>query len=555
MNDKKVLVVGHKNPDTDSICAAIGYAALKNHLSEGKRQYVPCRAGQLNEETRYVLERFHVDAPMLISDVGSQVKDMEIRRTPGVSSHISMKRAWELMKELSVATLPVAAKDGRLEGLIVTVDIAMAFMDETDSHILATARTQYKNIIETINGTMLTGNEHGYFVRGKVVIPTGSPDVVAESIGDDDLVIVGNRFKSMNAALDENCSCMIVCNGNEIPEDIAKRAAEKDVVLISTPYDTFTVARLINLSIPIKFFMKRDRLITFDLEDYVQDVKDQMARVRHRDFPVLDADNHYVGMISRRNLFDAGKKAVILVDHNEKTQAVSGIEDAEILEIIDHHRIGTLETIQPVFFRNQPLGSSSTIVSLMYEENGVEIDPVTAGLLLSAIISDTLMFRSPTCTKTDREAAERLSKVARVEIEELATEMFEAGSDFKRKPIDEIFYQDFKTFSADDREFGVAQVSAISTTILDPLRKRMLRFLPEVLTAKNVEMVFVLLTDIIGESSEVLFAGEDAKEVIEAAFRIAPEEAENGSVILPGVVSRKKQFIPPIINALQEGEE
>ncbi len=555
MSDRKVLVVGHRNPDTDSICAAIGYAALKNKLSSGKHYYEACRAGQLNEETKYVLERFRVDAPKLISDVGSQVKDMDIRRTPGVSSHISMKRAWELMKELRVATLPVAAKDGRLEGLVVTVDIAMTFMDEMDSHLLATARTQYKNIIETINGTMLTGNEHGYFVRGKVVIPTGSADVVAESIEDDDLVILGNRVKNMNAALDENCSCMIVCNGNEIPEDIAQRAAERDVVLISTPYDTFTVARLINLSVPIKFFMKRDKLITFDLDDYVTEVKEQMTKVRHRDFPVLDADNHYVGMISRRNLFDAGKKAVILVDHNEKTQAVSGIEDAEILEIIDHHRIGSLETIQPVFFRNQPLGSSSTIVALMYEENEVEIDPVTAGLLLSAIISDTLMFRSPTCTSRDREAAERLAKIAKVQIEELATEMFQAGSDFKRKPIDEIFYQDFKTFASDDTEFGVAQVSAISTSILDPLRKRMMRFLPEVLTARNVEMVYVLLTDIIGESSEVLFAGKDAETVLCSAFKIKREEAEDGSVILPGVVSRKKQFIPPIINALQEAEE
>lgn len=555
MSVKKVLVVGHKNPDTDSISAAIAYATLKNQLSEDGTVYEARRAGQLNEETKYVLERFHVDAPALISDVGSQVKDIEMRRTPGVSSHISMKSAWELMKSLRVATLPVTAKDDRLEGLIVTVDIAMSFMDEMDSHILATARTQYKNIIETISGTMLTGNEHGYFVRGKVVIPTGSHDVVAESIEDDDLVIVGNRTKSMNAALDENCSCMIVCNGNEIPEDIVERAKEKDVVLISTPYDTFTVARLINLSIPIKFFMKRDKLVTFDTEDYLSDVRDQMAKVRHRDFPVLDADNRYVGMISRRNLFDAGKKAVILVDHNEKTQAVSGIEDAEILEIIDHHRLGSLETIQPVFFRNQPLGSSSTIVTLMYFENKASIDQTTAGLLLSAIISDTLMFRSPTCTDTDREAAEKLAEIAGVQIEELATGMFQAGSDFKRKPIDEIFYQDFKTFSADETEFGVAQVSAISTTILDPLRKRLMRFLPEVLTAKNVEMVYILLTDIIGESSEVLFAGKDAGQILCKAFQREDEEAEDGSLLLPGVVSRKKQFIPPIINALQESDD
>lgn len=555
MSQKSVWVVGHRNPDTDSICAAIAYAELKNKLSGDGTVYEPKRAGELNEETKFVLERFGVDAPELISDVGTQVRDIDIRRTPGISSHISMKKAWELMKELRVATLPVTNASEKLDGLVVTVDIAMSFMEDLDGHLLATARTQYKNIVETIGGTMITGNDHGYFVRGKVVIPTGNPDVVAESIEADDLVILGNREDSLHAALQEDCSCMIVCNGTDVPRDVVEQAAERDVVLITTPYDTFTVARLINQSIPIKFIMKRDHLITFDLEDYLADVRDSMAKVRHRDFPVLDEEDRYVGMISRRNLFSAGKKQIILVDHNEKTQAVKGIEEAEILEIIDHHRLGSLETIQPVFFRNQPLGSSSTIVAKMYEENQLTPEPTIAGLLLSAILSDTLMFRSPTCTETDEEIAKRLAKLAGVEIESFAEQMFQAGSDFRHKPIDEIFYQDFKTFVVDETEFGVAQISAISTAILEPLRKRLMHFIPGVLEEKKLEMVCVLLTDILSESSEVLYAGDGARSLLMRAFEKDNAEALDGSILLPGVVSRKKQFIPAVISAMQENED
>ncbi len=556
MSQRNVWVVGHCNPDTDSICAAIAYAELKNRIKgDDDTVYVPARAGELNEETKFVLAHFGVDAPDLISDVGSQVRDMEIRRTPGVKSGLSMNYAWDLMKKLRVATLPVTNEKRQLEGVIVTVDIAMCFLEELDSHLLSTARTQYKNIIETINGELITGNDHGYFVKGKVVIPTGSPEVVAESIEEDDLVILGNRKEALREALAENCSCMIVCNGTDVPEDIIRRAEERDVVLIRTEYDTFTVARLINQSIPIRFFMTRDHLITFDLDDYLSDVRQTMAKVRHRDFPVVDEEGCYVGMISRRNMIGAGKKQLILVDHNEKTQAVKGIEDAEILEIIDHHRIGSLETIQPVFFRNQPLGSTATIVAKMYQENGVTPDRATAGILLSAILSDTLMFRSPTCTKEDEKVAEALAQIAGVETEAFAREMFRAGSDFQRKSVEEIFYQDFKTFSVDETEFGVAQISAISMSILEPLRERLNLFLTKVLEEEHLSMVCVLLTDILAESSVVLYAGEEAEMILNAAFERDGAHAADGVVTLDGVVSRKKQFIPPIINALQKKDE
>lgn len=544
---KKTWVIGHRNPDTDSICAAIAYAELKNKTEDGI--FEPKRAGHINEETKYVLDFFGVEEPELVKDVGAQIKDIAYRRTVGVSSHISIKRAWELMKSLDVVSLPVTRSDGRLEGMIVTGDIAKSYMDVLDNRILATARTQYKNIIETINGTLITGNDHGYFVRGKVVVAATTPDMMEQYIEDDDLVILGDRYESQFCALEMNASCIIVCADARITKTIIQLAQEKDCVLISTPYDTFTVARLIHQSMPIKYIMKKDNLITFDLEDYVDDVRETMSKVRHRDFPVLDEEGNYAGMISRRNLLSMQKKRVIMVDHNEKSQAVEGIDGAEILEIIDHHRLGSLETISPVFFRNQPLGCTSTIIYQMYQEKGVAVEPKTAGLLLAAILSDTLMFRSPTCTPVDRSAAEALAQIARVDIETLAHDMFEAGSDFKTKTTEELFYQDFKTFHTEELDFGVAQLNAMSDVELHQVKEKLLPYLDQAKGAQKLDAVFVMLTDILDETSEILFAGESAEELLVRCFGEADEQ---GEFHLQGVVSRKKQLIPALIAGLQQ---
>lgn len=546
---KKVWVLGHKNPDTDSICAAIAYAELKNR--SGENIYESKRAGRLNEETKYVLNYFKVPAPAFVSDVGAQVKDIEIRRIPGVDSHISMKRAWELMKEANVVTLPVTNAHGGLEGLIITNDIATSYMDVYDNKILSRARTQYKNIIETLSGTLLEGNEHAYFTKGKVVVAAASPEIMEEYIEDDDLVILGNRYEVQLCALEMNASCIIVCSDAKVSQTIRKLAAERGCILMTTPYDAFTVARLINQSIPIKHFMRRERLITFETEEYVDDVKEIMSRERHRDFPILDEHGKYVGLISRRNLLNMKKKQVILVDHNEKTQAVDGIGGAEILEIIDHHRLGSLETMSPVFFRNQPLGCTSTIIYQMYQEKGVEIPPKIAGLLCSAIISDTLMFRSPTCTAVDKQAAETLASIAGVEIETLAKNMFQAGSDFKSKSPEEIFYQDFKTFFVEEVEFGVGQISAMSKEELIQVKEKLLPYLDVVLRERKLSMVYVLLTDILEESTRLIWRGDNARDIVERAFSVHGTE-ETDSLYLKGVVSRKKQFIPSIMAAMQD---
>ena len=545
---KKVWVVGHKNPDTDSICAAISYAYLKNQSGD-KKTYVAKRAGAVNEETRYVLERFGVEEPPLVSYAGAQIKDINIRKTAGVSNQISLKRSWELMKKLEVVTLPVTNQFGKLEGVIVTKDIATSYMDVLDNCVLSKARTQYKTIAETIDGEVYAGNEHAHFVRGKVVIATSNPEYMADYIEDDDLVILGDREEAQMQAIRSNASCIIIGGGLEVSEEVKKLAEKRDCVIITTPFDTFSVARLINQSMPIKQYMTRRELVTFDIDDYVDDVKDVMSRVRHRDFPVLGSNGNYVGMISRRNLMNMQKKQIILVDHNEKSQAVDGIGEAEILEIIDHHRLGSLETVSPVYFRNQPLGCTSTIIYQMYQEQRVEIPKEIAGLLLSAIISDTLMFRSPTCTPFDKGVAKRLAEIADVDIEDHAKKMFRAGSDFKNKTTEEIFYQDFKIFHTEDCDFGVAQISAMSGEELEQIGEQLRPFLPQVLGEKRLNMVYVMLTDILEESSKIIFAGEDAGKILAHAFK---KQEDADGILLDGIISRKKQMIPTLMNEMSE---
>ena len=555
MEERKVWMIGHKNPDTDSICAAITYSYLKNKTIENEQKkeyktvYVPKRAGNISAETMYVLNRFGVEAPELATDVGTQIKDIQIRKTEGVSSHISMKKAWEMMKILKVVTLPVVDKRNRLEGLIVTGDIAKSYMDVYDNSILSIARTQYRNIVETLGGKIITGNEHGYFIKGKVVVAVGTAEVLESSVESDDLVILADREESQLTCINANCSCIIVTGGVEVAAEVIEAANKKDVVIISTPYDSFTTARLINQSMPVKFFMTRKNIISFDLDDYVDDVKDTVSKIRHRDFPILDENQNYVGMFSRRNLMNVRKKQVILVYHNEKSQAVNNIEEAEILEIIDHHRIGSLETMSPVYFRNQPLGCTATIIYQMFLEKAVEIPKNMAGLLCSAIISDTLMFRSPTCTPLDKDTALRLAEIAEVDVEQLAEEMFNAGSNFASKTEEEILNQDFKIFHSGEIDFGVSQISAMSKLELEKVQERIIPKLSEMLVEKKLDMMFVMLTDIFNESTYLIYEGEDAAETAAKAYECA---ASRDGLMLKGVVSRKKQLIPALIGALTE---
>lgn len=552
---RKTIVIGHKNPDTDSICSAICYANLKTSIT-GK-EYVPCRAGHINEETQFVLNYFGVEAPELVSNVKTQVRDIEIRETAGVDRNISLKKAWNLMQDANVVTLPAVNSNNVLEGLITVGDITKSYMNVLDSSILSKAKTQYSNIIETLEGHLVIGDENAYFDQGKVLIAAANPDLMEYYIAPHDLVILGNRYESQLCAIEMEADCIIVCEGAAVSMTIRKLAQERGCTVITTPYDTYTAARLINQSMPISYFMKTENLITFEDEDFIDDIKDVMASKRHRDFPILDMDGKYRGMISRRNLLGARGKQLVLVDHNEKNQAVDGIENAEILEIIDHHKLGTVETIAPVFFRNQPLGCTATIVYQMYNESSVHMDKKIAGLLCSAIISDTLLFRSPTCTEIDKMAALALAGEAGIDINQYAREMFSAGSNLKSKTDDEIFYQDFKRFNSGKVSFGVGQISSLNADELESLKERLLPYLKKAHREHGVDMMFFMLTNILNESTILLYEGAGALSMLTNAFHLEEntEEARDsasGTVELPGVVSRKKQLIPAIMIACEE---
>lgn len=550
-NQEKIFVIGHKNPDTDSICSAIAYADIKNRTSQ-KVRYVPKRAGQINEETEYVLNRFGMQPPGYLSNIGTQVKDMDIRVSPDADKSMSLKNAWDLMMDKSIVSLPIRDKEGQLEGLITIGDIAKTYMDTTDSYLLSRAKTQYKRIAETIEGTVIEGNEHGYFAKGKVLVGTANPEMLKDYIEEDDLIIMGDREEDHLQAIAQNVSCIIVGMGIEVTEKVIKLAHEKEIIIIMSPYDTFTIARLINQSIPVRYIMKTENLVTFNTEDFTDDIQNEMIKHRHRAFPVINKKGKCIGTISRRNFLDMHKKKVALVDHNEKDQAVDNIEKAEIVEIIDHHKLGSLETMTPISFRNQPVGCTATILYEMYGEQKLEISPTIAGLLCAAIISDTLMFRSPTCTLSDKMAAGALALIAGIDIEKFAREMFKAGSNLKDKSPEEIFYQDYKKFIAEgDINFGVGQISSMDSDELAEIKERLVPFMVSECGRHGVTRVYFMLTNIIEESTELLYYGEGSEDMAKLAFHMDPVD---GAFDLRGVVSRKKQLIPALMEAAQAGQ-
>ena len=544
----KVVVIGHRNPDTDSICSAIAYAELKNRTSTLVCE--PRRAGKMNQETEFVLKKFGVTPPRMCTDVNPTIRDVDYREMPGIPGSTSLRRAWKIMRDQQIDTLSITSADNELEGIITVKDLATANMDVFDTAVLAKSRTSYKNILETLNGTMVVGDADAVCTTGHIKIGTATPELLESSVEKGDIVILSNRYESQLCAIEKEASLLIICNGAKVGRTIQRIADETGVAIMTTPVDTYAAGKLISQCAPISYYMPRDNILNVTLVTPVADVLRVMAKVRHRYFPILDEDGKYCGMVSRRNVIALRKRRIILVDHNEATQAVEGFDQAEILEIIDHHRIGSLETSGPVYFRNQPVGCTATIITQMYDENGVDIPPQIAGLLLAAILSDTLAFRSPTCTPVDENAAKRLAKIAGVDIEEFSTEMFEAGEKLDGKTPEEVFLQDFKVFMCGDIRFGVAQGSYMTRKNLQAAQALLQPYLEEARNKQNVEDLYMLLTDVPKEESVVICTGRYAAEVLSNGFESRP--AADGSWTLPGVVSRKKQFIPAMMSAYQE---
>jgi manganese-dependent inorganic pyrophosphatase len=546
---EKIVVVGHKNPDTDSICAAIAYAWLKNALDPGNT-YIPCRAGRLNEETAFVLAHFGVDVPCLLEDVKARIEDIDIRRLPGVPQDMSLREAWALMKERNIVTLPVA-EGGDLLGLVTVKDIGKVYLDNNRPTILSEAQTPLGNVAHVLDGTILIGEEGKRLTQGKVTIAASEDDLFAEYTEPHDIVIVSNRDELQRIALYKNAACLIVTMGARVTDMIKNLARERGAVVVTTQHSTFTAARLINQAIPVRFAMAQEGIISFSPHTLLSDVKKVMSKKRHRDFPVLGDDGKYIGMISRRFLLDAPKRKAILVDHNERSQAVDGIDEAQILEIIDHHRLAPIETIDPVYFRNEPFGSTCTIVYGIFREHGIEPPKEIAGLLCSAILSDTLQFRSPTTTQQDRTSCALLANLCGVDIEDYAPRMFSAGAGADADGADpaDLLQKDFKVFHVGEKALGISQINFMDREGLEQRLPALADALAGVMEKKGVDMVFSLLTNIPAGESDVIFAGEGAADLIEAAFQ---KPAGGGRVTLKGVVSRKKQFVPELLQILQD---
>ena len=547
---RHINIIGHQNPDTDSICSALAYAWLKN----GGRftgLYEARRAGHVNRETKYALQHFGVDAPRLCTDISPQIKDIDIRTQPGIQGEMSVRAAWNLMREVEIDTLCITDESDELQGLITIKDIADANMELLDTGVLAAANTPLTNLLETLDAELLVGDKDARITKGNICIGT-SPEIMEELVKPGDLVLVSNRYETQMCAIDCGAAALIVCCGSAVPRTIVARAKEKGCYILTTPYDTYAASRLVTTAAPVRHFMRTNRLLKFSVNTPVEDAQKVMASVRHRYFPILDENGKYCGVISRRNLLNVHRKQVILVDHNERTQAVDGLEQAEILEIIDHHRIGSLETIGPVYFRNVPVGCTATILYQMYKEQGVTPTKQVAGLLLSAILSDTLMFRSPTSTLLDEATAKALAELAGEDIPAYAEQMFEAGADLTGRDAEDVFRSDFKAFSRGDVKFGVGQSIYMTDNSRAAAEALVRPFLPEASRREGLPLIFYMFTDMKTQSTDLMVFGFDAEEIVRDAFHV---EVKDGMAVLPGVVSRKKQLIPPLLAALQAHQE
>lgn len=543
-----IYVTGHKNPDSDSICAAFAYSEFKNKT--GNIPAIPVRLGNVNRETQYILDYFNVEAPRFLKTVKLKVEDLEFDRIDPISPNISLKAAWSIMKDKNIKTLPVADENNHLLGVLAVSNLTSCYMDIWDNNILSKSNTPFDNIVNTLSAKVVNDIENLNFNPGKIIVSAMRPDSMKEFISEGDVVIVGDREEIQEELLSLNVSLMIITGSHMPTERVLNKAKENNIRIISTPHDSFTTSRLIIQSIPVGYVMVKENLVTFSTEDLVEDIKPIMLETRYRSYPVVDENDKVLGTVSRFHLISNYKKKIIQVDHNERGQSVDGLDEAEILEIIDHHRVADIQTSGPIFFRNEPLGSTSTIVGKCFFERGLTPSREAAGLLCGAIISDTLLFRSPTCTEQDKEVCLKLAEIAGINVEDFAKEMFKAGTSLQGKTVEEIFNQDFKPFTIGETKVGIAQVNTMDIEGFMPLKDEMLAYMSNKAKESGLDMTLLLLTDIINEGSQILVAG-DKPEIAERAFKV---ELVDSTAFLPGILSRKKQVVPPVtaaVNSMQ----
>ena len=545
--NRKTMVIGHRNPDTDSICSAIAYSYLLN--ATNKYNAVPVRLGEINRETEYVLKRFGVEHPVLLKTVKQKVEDLNYDKVTVFSKDLTLKTAWFLLKQQNLKSAPILDEHGQLLGLLSTSNIIEGYMDQWDSEVLKKAKTPVENVIDTLEANVIYLNESLKVVEGDIHIAAMSGSEAKKRIHENDVVIVGgDRSDDLEELISVKPSLIVLTGSLTADENVVKKCEEQGISIISTPFNTYQTSQQIVQAIPVEYVMIKGDIKTFSTDDTLDYMKEVMSETRYRGYPVIDLNNRCVGSISRFALLKGLRKKVILVDHNERGQSIPGIEEADILEIVDHHRVADIQTVGPLMFRGEPLGSTATIVTKMFDELDVEMPSHIAGLLLGAVVSDTLLFKSPTCTPVDTKIAKKLAKIAGVDIQEFAMEMFKAGTSLVGKTVDEIFNQDFKKFSFDNLQVGVAQVNSMDIEGFLPYKKDMLDYMNKFAEDNNLEFTLLLLTDIINANSEI-FVGGPRPELVEKAFNVQLTECQG---TLVGVISRKKQVVPAITAVMSE---
>lgn len=538
-----IYIIGHKSPDTDSICASIAYAELKKRLGITA---IPIRNGEINRETEFVLKYFKINIPDRLDSVKTQVCDLNIDEVISVSADISIKTAWSIMQKNNVKVLPVASESGKLLGIVTLSDITGSYMNALNSNTLSAGSTPLQNIIDTLKAKLVHGSDDDFRSTGKVAIAAMEPDSMKPFIEKGDIVIVGNRKDAQLKAIEVGASCMILTCGGQIEHDVLERAKSCKCIIMETGFDTFTSARLISQSIPVGLIMTKKDLVCFHINDYVDLIKDRMLKTRYRSYPVVDDSGHIKGFLARYHLISQKRKKIILLDHNEKAQTIDGIEQAEILEIVDHHRLGDIQTGYPVFVRNEIVGSTSTLIANMFFENGIKPSKGIAGILCAAILSDTIKLKSPTSTYADVAMASKLAKIADIEIDEFAAQMFQASSALEGMSPQEILKYDFKDFVIHQYKIGIGQINSTGPENIQKLKDSLLEYMNDYLGKNGYKLLLLMVTDIVNEGSYLLFAGDNG-ELISKAFGVEPD---GGGVYLQGVVSRKKQVVPLLASTI-----
>ena len=547
MSDQNIYVIGHRNPDTDSICAALAYARLKQLT--GNTNVLAARAGEINLQTEFVLNTFGIDLPLYLPDVKVRVKDVMTSESLSVHMERSVGDVLDFMNSYDLLMVPVTDRDGQYRGAITLQDLARFYARHADAATSNRLVASLTGITKAIQGNSLFLFDENETRTGRIVVGAmeteGFRQVMEYYSEEGCVVIVGDRKEIQKYSIESHARCLIVTGGFLPDKAILDMAQKNKVSVISSPYDTATTVRLMHLSTPAKEVFSTD-FYSVSPYDLLLDVKVKMRDSDLRGCPVVETGGRLTGILTRRDMLRDFRKKVILVDHNEASQAIPGIEEAEVIEVLDHHRIGSFQTLHPILFVVEPVGCTNTLVAELYLKNGVEPEPPYAGIMLSAILSDTVIMKSPTTTERDRKVAAYLAGIAGMDIQKLGEDMFNASSDLLKKTPEEIIKTDYKVYEVGKEKIGIGQIEIIEMLTFEKIRESLLASLNKILHEDRLTLACLLVSDIIYENSLLLFAG-DSGIVTRIGYPIVtPNLAE-----LKGVLSRKKQLVPRILSVLK----